>query len=192
LASDVARDHGRLDIWVNNAGIFPSRPALELTAEEWRQVMAVNLDGVFFGAQAAATHMVARGSGVILNVVSTAGFRVSQDGVAHYASSKSGLRGLTQALAREFGPHGVRVLGIAPGFTGTDAAFTELASIAAGRSQDVAVTRDDLLARYLERIPLRRVATPDDMARVALFCASGLAGYLTGSVIPVDGGYLAV
>jgi NAD(P)-dependent dehydrogenase (short-subunit alcohol dehydrogenase family) len=193
LAREVVSEHGRLDIWVNNAGIFPSRPVLEMTPDDWRRVMAVNLDGVFFGAQAAASMMVPRGRGVILNVVSTSGFRVSQDGVSHYASSKSGLRGLIQALAREFGPHGVRVLGIAPGFTSTEAAVAQLSSLAAARGEGVgSSTVEGLVDAYLQRIPLRRIAEPDDMATVALFCVSGLAGYVTGSVIPVDGGYLAV
>jgi NAD(P)-dependent dehydrogenase (short-subunit alcohol dehydrogenase family) len=192
LAQAVRAEHDRLDVWVNNAGIYPSRPALEMTPSEWRRVMAVNLDGVFFGAQAAGAVMVPQGHGVVLNVVSTSGFRVSQDGVSHYASSKSALRGLTQALAREFGPHGVRVLGIAPGFTGTEQALEGLSSIATHGGGADASARDDLLDGYLQRIPLRRIAVPDDMATVALFCVSGLAGYVTGSIIPVDGGYLAV
>ena len=164
-----------------------------MDAAQWRHVMATNVDGAFFGARAAGRVMTRAGRGVILNVVSTAGFRVSSDGVSHYSTSKWALRGLTQALAREFGPQGVRVLGVAPVFTSTDQALSALVD---PDEPDAALARqraEALVAqRYESRVPLRRIASPDDIARVALFAVSDLAGFVTGTVIPVDGGFLAV
>ncbi|GAA0570749.1 SDR family NAD(P)-dependent oxidoreductase [Actinomadura livida] len=189
LVEEILDEHGALDIWVNNAGIYPASSTLDLPAEEWRAVLAVNLDGAFYGARAAARAMVPRKRGVILNVGSTSSFRASNDGMAHYVSSKFGLRGLTQAFAKEFGPLGIRVLGIAPTATATQTLVDGAKSITAAQSD--ADSEEDLFGRYAEKIPLRRIATPDDIARVAAFCVSDLAGYVTGTVIPVDGGHLA-
>lgn len=193
LVERITRDTGRLDIWVNNAGVYPIDPALEMQTAQWRRVMDTNVDGAFFGARAAGREMTRAGRGVILNVVSTAGFRVSADGVSHYATSKWALRGLTQALAREFGPSGVRVLGIAPVFTRTDQALSTLVD-PDDPDRPGALRRAEAIVgeRYRSRVPLRRTATPDDVARVALFAVTDLAGFVTGTVIPVDGGYLAV
>lgn len=190
VANEVFARYGRLDIWVNNAGVYPVHPSLEITAAQWRQVLGLNLDGTFFGARAAARHMTSRGQGVILNVASTSAYRVTNDGVAHYAASKSGVKGLTRALAREYGPSGVRVLAIAPVLTTTESTRSSMAQVAAAQGNEI--TAEQLLRRYAETIPLRRTATADDIARVALFCVSDLASYVTGQTIPVDGGYLAV
>jgi NAD(P)-dependent dehydrogenase (short-subunit alcohol dehydrogenase family) len=189
LVEEVVDAHGALDIWVNNAGIYPASSTLDLSVEDWRAVLAVNLDGAFFGARAAARVMVPRERGVILNVGSTSSFRAANDGMAHYVSSKFGLRGLTQALAKEFGRHGIRVLGIAPTATSTQTLVAGARDIAA--AQSVETTGEELFGRYVDKIPLGRVATPDDVARVAAFCVSDLAGYVTGTIIPVDGGHLA-
>lgn len=194
VVGEVVAEHGRLDIWVNNAGVYPSKAAVDMTGDEWRQVQTINVDGSFFGAREAGRHMTKAGSGVVLNIASTSSFRVSNDGVSHYATSKHAVQGMTRALAREFGPSGVRVLGIAPVFTATSKALEGLDSVASVANQTGSdqVTQDDLIDRYATRIPLRRVATPDDMALVATFAVSGLAGYVTGTIIPVDGGFLAV
>lgn len=194
LVEQVVSQYGRLDIWINNAALQSVNLAKDMTVEQWREVMMVNVDGVFFGGRAAAVRMAEQGRGVILNIGSTAGFRVSNDGHSHYGASKSAVRGITQSLAREFGPHGVRVLGIAPVATTTETALSaiENAAAAASEASGEVVTSSDILAKYVEKIPLRRVATPDDMALVATFCVSDVAGYITGTMIPVDGGYLAV
>ena len=118
LADQALADRGRLDIWVNSAGIYPGRPLLDLSEDDWDAVVDVNLRGTFVGAREAARAMIAAGNGgVIVNVSSTAAYRAAGVGVAHYVASKFGVRGLTQSLAVELGPHGIRVLAIAPTVT---------------------------------------------------------------------------
>ncbi len=115
-AAELAtRTFGRLDVWVNNAGLYPNVELLQMTDETWDQVMDVNLRGVFSGSREAARRMIAAGrGGVIINVVSTAGFRGVAPGVSAYVASKHGVRGLTRQLAIELAPHDIRVLGVAP------------------------------------------------------------------------------
>jgi NAD(P)-dependent dehydrogenase (short-subunit alcohol dehydrogenase family) len=185
LADFAAREQGGLDIWVNNAGIYPGAPFLDMSAESWDEVLEFNLKGAFLGSREAARRMVAAGrGGVIINIGSTSSFRASTGGIAHYVASKFGLRGLTQALAVELGPHGIRVLAVAPTFTVTPGTRARRADL-----------DDDAFRQYIERTgaakPLGRVAVPDDVARVVLFCATDLAGFMTGSTLPVDGGDLA-
>jgi NAD(P)-dependent dehydrogenase (short-subunit alcohol dehydrogenase family) len=185
VADRIVEDLGSIDVWVNNAGIYPQAPVLEMTGEQWDQVVDFNLKATFLGAREAARRMVAaEHGGVVVNIASTAAFRASAPGVAHYVASKFGVRGLTQALAVELGPIGIRVLGVAATFTvtpGTRARREEL--------------DDDAYAAYVERVgarkPLRRVAVPDDVARAVLFCASDLSLLMTGSTLVVDAGDLA-
>lgn len=176
----AAGPEGGLDIWVNNAGIYPVSPVLELSSEDWHAVLRVNLDGAFYGSQAAGRAMTARGSGVIVNMSSASGFRAGGDGRTHYAASKAGVNSLTRSFARELGPAGIRVVGIAPTATRTSG----ITLIDTGS--------DEATHAYQEFLPLRRIAAPDDIARVALFCVSGLASLVTGTVIPVDAGQLAI
>ena len=175
--------HGRLDIWVNNAGVYPPTPVLELSADEWDRMLAVNLRGTFTGAREAARAMIDAGKGgVIVNVASTAAYRADAPGVAHYVASKFGVRGLTQSLAVELGPHGIRVLAVAPTVTLTPGLEAQRAPLeAAGFALDELGTR----------LPLGRVAVPDDVARVVLFCACDLSLLMTGSTLLVDAGELA-
>ena len=122
--------------------------------------------------------------GVIINVGSTSSYRASAPGMAHYVSSKFGMRGLTKALAVELGPHGIRVLGVAPTFTVTPGTRARRADL-----------DDDAYRSYLDAAgaakPLGRVGVPDDVGRVVLFCASDLAALMTGSTLAVDAGDLA-
>lgn len=185
FADRAVDHHGTIDVWVNNAGIYPNASVLDMTEAQWDEVVDFNLKGVFLGAREAARRMVAaQRGGVIVNIASTAAFRASAPGIAHYVASKFGVRGLTHALAVELGPLGIRVLGVA-------ATFTQTPGTRAGRSD----LDDTEYAAYVERIaarkPLRRVAVPDDVARVVLFCASDLSSLMTGSTIMVDAGDLA-
>jgi NAD(P)-dependent dehydrogenase (short-subunit alcohol dehydrogenase family) len=186
VADAVVRDYGRLDIWVNNAGIFPSTALLELDDAEWDAVIAVNLRGMFLGGREAGRRMrdLGRG-GVIVNLASTSGHAGFGPGFAHYTSSKHGVLGLTKALAIELGPFDVRVLAISPQLTLTE-------GITGGASEFEASGLGAVLDGLAQRTPLRRVAVPDDVARVILFAVSDLAMFLTGSNISVDGGLLAV
>jgi NAD(P)-dependent dehydrogenase (short-subunit alcohol dehydrogenase family) len=185
-AARAARELGSLDIWVNNAGIYPSTPVLELTDEDWDRVLAVNLRGSFVGAREAARQMVDAGrGGVIINIASTAGFKAAGPGVAHYVSSKHALVGLTKSLGVELGPHGIRVLGIAP-------TLIETPGIEAGGEAFRRAGLGDVIDSFAQRLPLGRVGAPDDVARVALFCASDLAMFMTGSTLLADGGDVAI
>jgi NAD(P)-dependent dehydrogenase (short-subunit alcohol dehydrogenase family) len=173
---------GGLDIWINNAGIYPTAPLLELTADQWDEVHSVNLRGAFLGVREAARAMIGQGrGGVIVTIASTASYRAEGPGVAHYVASKFGVRGLTQSLAVELGPHGIRVLAVAPTVTLTPGLEIQREGLeAAGFA----------LEELGPQLPLGRVAVPDDVARVVVFCASDLALLMTGSTLLVDAGEL--
>jgi len=181
LADTAIATTGRLDIWVNNAGVFPYQPVLEIEDDEWDRVLGINLRGTFFGAKDAALRM-APNRGVIINIASCAAFNAS-DGSngAHYVSSKHAVRGLTKSLAVELGPKGIRVVGVAPTLVDTPGARKGLE----GKGTP------DFLEQYGLALPLKRVGLPDDIARTVLFAASDLATFVTGIMIPVDGGDLA-
>jgi len=182
LAAQALAEHGRIDVWVNAAGVYPTAPLLELSDDDWTLVLDTNLRGTFVGAREAARAMVERGEGgVIVNLSSTAAFRADAPGAAHYVASKFGVRGLTKALAIELGPHGIRVLEVAPTVTLTPGLEEQREAL---RSAGFAL--DELGST----LPLGRVAVPDDVARVVLFCASGLSALMTGSTLLVDAGEL--
>jgi NAD(P)-dependent dehydrogenase (short-subunit alcohol dehydrogenase family) len=185
LAERVMEEFGSIDVWVNNAGVYPATPALEMTASQWNDVVDYNLRGVFLCAREAAKCMTRSGrGGVIINVSSTAAFRASGAGMAHYVSSKFGVRGLTKALAVEFAPHDIRVLEVAPTFIDTPGTRA--------RRQDLDdFAYQQLLKETGARKLLGRVGVPDDVARVVLFCASDLSVLMTGSTLAVDAGELA-
>jgi NAD(P)-dependent dehydrogenase (short-subunit alcohol dehydrogenase family) len=174
---DCVELFGNIDIWVNNAGIAPRASALEISDAEWDKVLDVNLRGALIGAKCAARAMMARGSGgVIVNIASSTVYRVSAN-PAHYRVSKAGLVALTQSLAVELGPFGIRVLAIAPTLTATPAVqHLRSTGLAAGLDQ------------FIRRLPLKRIATPDEVARVVLFAVSDMAAFMTGSILTVDGG----
>lgn len=168
---------GGLDILVNNAGIIHREDSTDLPLEDWRRVLSVNLDAVWLLSQAAGRLMVAQGSGKIVIVSSVLG---AQGGlrVPAYASSKHAVLGLTKALCNEWAAHGVNVNAIAPGYTATD---------------NTQALRDDpdRSRSLLERIPAGRFAEPHEIAGAAVFLASDAAAYCHGSVVTVDGGWLA-
>ena len=180
-AADLAVTQlGDLDIWVNNAGIFPRASLLDMSDADWDQVLDVNLRGAFIGCREAARKMIAADhGGVLINIVSTAGFRGVRADIAHYVASKHGVRGLTRQLALELAPKGIRVLGVAPTLIVTEGVI---------ESQEKTSNRGGEI--HVVHAPLGRVGVPDDIARVALFCASDLSLYMTGSTLIVDAGEL--
>lgn len=179
----VDGDVARL-VWVNSAGIYPSHRFDALEDEHWRLVLGVNLDGSFHGAKAAvAIGDERRIGGVIVNVSSVAGSRAGYPpGIAHYVSSKHAVEGLTKALAVELGPRGWRVVAVAPGTVVTDGLVERFGPAGGDDDPYLALTR---------RMPIRRPALADDVARVVLFLASDAAAMVTGCTLPVDGGQLA-
>lgn len=179
VADHAISELGGLDIWVNNAGIYPWRPLLEMTDDIWDQVMAVNLRGVFLGAREAARRMIAANrGGVIVNLSSLAGFTGIGPGQAAYSTSKHGVVGATRQMALELAPQNIRVLGVAPTFCKTERSAAALAANPdAGKLIPMTVGSK-----------LGRVGVPDDVARVVLFCASDLSIFMTGSTLLVDAG----
>jgi NAD(P)-dependent dehydrogenase (short-subunit alcohol dehydrogenase family) len=186
LADRAVDEFGRIDIWVNNAGIVPSVPLLELTDADWDRVLTVNLRGTFIGAREAGRRMVQAGQGgVIINIASLAGISAYGPGFAHYTSSKHGVVGLTKSLAVELGPHNIRVLAVAPTLTATP-------GLEEGLTAYKAAGLGGVLEQMAAKAPLRRTAVPDDIARVVLFCATDLAMLMTGSTVLADAGDVAV
>jgi NAD(P)-dependent dehydrogenase (short-subunit alcohol dehydrogenase family) len=182
-AADLAIEtFGGIDIWVNNAGIFPSVRITEMTDELWDQVLAVNTRGTFVGSREAAARMIAaeRG-GVIVNIASTAAFKGVAPGMAAYVSSKHAVRGMTKQMALELAPNGIRVLGVAPTYC-----VTEGNQIAASQNPQRSNTAKEITAMLNSR--LGRVGVPDDIARAVLFCASDMSIFMTGSTLLADAG----
>lgn len=182
--AEVIEKHGRLDILVNNAGITIDKTVARMTDADWNGVLAVNLSGAFFLAQAALTHMLERGSGRIVNVSSIIG-EIGNIGQANYAASKSELFGLTKTLAREAAFQlarsgkltddglGVTVNTVTPGFVSTEM---------------VEAVPEKVLDRIKSSIPVRRLARPEEIARVVHFLAADASSYITGQVWGVNGG----
>lgn len=167
---------GGLDIAVNNAGAFGGMgPTTQVSAEGWREAVEVNLSGAFFGAKHQIPAMLARGEGSLLFTSSFVGHTVGFPGVAAYAASKSGVIGLVQSLAAEFGPQGLRVNAVLPG--GTD---TPLA-----RQMNATTEARDAVAQLHA---LKRMASPEEIAQAIVFLASPAASFVTGTAMRVDGG----
>lgn len=175
---------GGIDIWVNNAGIFPSQSLLEMSDETWEQVFAVNTRGVRNGAREAARRM--NDGGVVVNIVSTAGFRGTAPGLSAYVASKHAARGLTKQLALELAPRGIRVLGVAPSYVPTEGNL----AMAAAAIEQMAAAGIDLsnVPTAMTQSLIGRQGVPDDIARVVLFCASDLSMIMTGSTLLADAG----
>ena len=163
---------GRLDILVCNAGIWKGAPIERMSEAEWDEMIDVNLKGTYLASRHAIPHMIAAGSGAIVNISSTAGQR-GEAGHAHYAASKGGMIAWTKSLAAELAEHGIRVNCVAPGWVHTDMA-------------EEALARDG--ETIFATIPLRRAGRPEEIAAAACFLASDLASYITGEIVNVNGG----
>jgi NAD(P)-dependent dehydrogenase (short-subunit alcohol dehydrogenase family) len=168
---------GGLDILINNAGFENVRPSFDVDEALWESILSTNLKGAFFCAQAAGRVMAGSGGGAIVNLCSLTSY-VGIPTATPYGASKSGLLGVTRALATEWAPHNIRVNAIAPGYfrTAMTEAFYE---------------NEDWQTRMLDKIPQRRFGGEGDIGGVAVFLCSDAAAYVTGHCIPVDGGYLA-
>jgi len=173
----VFDEFGRIDILINNAGTIRRTPAVDFSEEDWATVLEVNLSSVFRLSQAAGRHMIEQGSGKIVNIASLLSF---QGGITvpAYTASKSGVAGLTKALANEWAKFNVNVNAIAPGYISTD-------NTAALRSDE---TRN---RQILERIPAGRWGKPDDLAGAAVFLSSAASDYMQGHLLVVDGRWMA-
>ena len=179
LANAAVERFGRLDIVVNCAGLYPSGAALDLNEAHWDQLLDVNLKGAMAVSQACGQRMRDLGAGgAIVNIASIQGLR-PKPGKAAYAASKAGLIALTQVLAQELGPHGIRANALAPG-----PVLTEGAAAAGARLADAEAAR----AAYASRLPLGRFGTPEEIAVAAHFLASPAAGWITGATLVIDGG----
>jgi 3-oxoacyl-[acyl-carrier protein] reductase len=166
--------HGRLDILVQNAGIYPWTLIENIEPEEWDSVLAVNLKGTYLAARAALAPMKARGYGRMIFTSSITGPRVTSPGHGHYSASKAGINGFIKAAALEFAGYGVTVNGVEPGNILTE-------GVQEGRSAAFIKSMADM-------VPLGRLGTPRDVANAVVFLASDDASYITGTTIIVDGG----
>ncbi len=181
LADDVMSATGRIDILVNNAGGVLGqigRPLEEVSPGEWQEIFDVNVSGAFFLSQAVAPSMKAARRGSIINISSGAGLGISLTGIQAYASAKAAQIGLTRQLAHELGPWGITVNNIAPGFVRSNPT-TERQWEAYGEEGQRALVAS---------VALKRLGSPDDIAHAVLFFASDYARWITGQVLPVDGG----
>ncbi|MEU6559329.1 SDR family NAD(P)-dependent oxidoreductase [Nocardia nova] len=174
IAAAVVRGDGRIDTWTNTVGYFkPTSTLAELTVEHWRRSMEINLFGTFVCAKAAAETMMAQGTGSIINVASGAGLRARVP--IDYSTAKAAVIHLSRSLALQLAGTGVRVNSVAPGYTKTQ--------MTGFLTEDAAA-----LAAFVERVPVRRLAEPDEIANVLTFIHSPAASFMTGSVVGADGG----
>ena len=172
LIKRVKADHGSIDVIVNNAGILQDQTLEKMDEEEFDKVIQVNMRGVYLCTKYAAEVMREQGSGVILNASSVVA-RFGNFGQTNYVASKAGLEGMTKVWARELGKHGIRVNAVAPGFIKTD--------MIAGMPEKIIKMMED-------KVPLKRWGKPEDVADLYCFLASDEASYISGVILPVDGG----
>ena len=180
LVSETLKKFGKIDILVNNAGICPAQPFLEIPEQNFQKVIDVNLKGYFLMAQACAKEMAKQKSGAIVNIASIAMGQIGIGfaGLSHYCASKGGIVAMSEAIALELAPLGIRVNCIAPGAIDTPMARGVL-------------TDPKVLEATLAMVPLKRMGKPEEISNVVLFLASDESSYMTGSTIVVDGGWVA-
>jgi galactitol 2-dehydrogenase (L-tagatose-forming) len=178
-ADAIVAEHGKIDVLINSAGIGRLNSALHTPDDEWRAVIDVNLNGLFWCCRAFGRHMVAQGSGSIINLGSMSGFIVNRPQTApSYLASKGAVHLLTKALAAEWAKSGVRVNALAPGYIGTE-------MIQKMRE------RPELFNAWLDMTPMGRIGEPPEVAAAVLYLATAASSYVTGSILSIDGGYTA-
>ena len=171
---------GRIDGLVNNAGIFRAADFLEVTEEDWDAVIEVNLKGAFLAGQAAARQMVAQGGGGAIVNMSSVNGSMAIASIASYNASKGGINQLTRAMALALADHGIRVNAAAPGTIATELA------------REAVLTSEEARLRILGRTPMKRLGEPEEVADVVAFLLSDAARYMTGEIVHVDGGRMAL
>jgi NAD(P)-dependent dehydrogenase (short-subunit alcohol dehydrogenase family) len=178
MVAEGMKHFGRIDALVNNAGLYPTTPLLDLSEQEWDRVLDTNLKGPFMCSKAVVREMIAQKvKGHIVNIGSAASL-INRPGTAHYASSKAGMNALTKVLAIELAPHGIKVNCVLPGLIMTEGLQSHIKSTSPSEHQT-----------KLDRIPLGFEGDPRDIAKAALHLMSDEANYTTGSLLVVDGGY---
>jgi meso-butanediol dehydrogenase/(S,S)-butanediol dehydrogenase/diacetyl reductase len=170
---DTVARFGKLDVLVNNAGIAIFGPFAQTTTQDWRKVMATDLDSVYFACREALPHLL-KTKGSIVNLSSASGLG-GDWGLSAYTAAKGAITNFTRSLALEYGSRGVRINAVAPSLTSTDA------------TADL-VKSEAVLAAFLDRLPIGRAATPDEVAGVIAFLASEDAIFINGVILPIDGG----
>lgn len=183
LVSYCKDELGGLDIFVNNAGIYPSNPISQMTTDQFEKVINVNLRSVFLTTKYASEVMKDAGGGKIINISSIDALHPSMIGLAHYDASKHGVWGFTKNAALELSQYNISVNALAPG--GITTAGTEAASQGASKEQ-----LEEASKAFMAKIPMHRMGEPDDIGKVVLFMASDMSSYMTGSQVVVDGGAL--
>ena len=173
LVADTITQFGKLDVLVNNAGFAIFGPFAQTTTQDWRKIMATDLDAVYFACREALPHLL-KTQGCVVNLSSTSGL-VGDWGMSAYNAAKGGVTNFTRALALEYGARGVRINAVAPSLTTTEATAQLEKSEA-------------VMAAFLDRLPIGRAATPDDIAGVIAFLASEDARFVNGAILSVDGG----
>lgn len=186
MVREAVKTYGSIDILVNNAGIYPSIPVHQMTLIDFEKVLKVNLEGVFLTTKYVSEQMIQQGTGgKIINITSIDALHPSMIGLAHYDASKHGVWGFTKNVALELAPHKIWVNAIAPGGILTPGVQRQQAPVI-----DPKVDMAKVMDAFLNKIPMHRMGEPDDIGKVALFLASDMSSYITGTQIVVDGGVL--
>lgn len=181
IADAALQAFGRIDVLHNNVGIVPSGSTEELSPVDWRRGFEVNLTGMWMTCKHVLPHLRRQGQGAIVNISSMAGLLAGGDAIA-YSTSKAAVHAMTRSLALQYAPHGVRVNAIAPGMMDTPMGVDAVA-------RSTGVARDGVAAQRAAMVPMGHQGTSDDVAAASLFLASDEAGFITGVVLPVDGGF---
>ncbi|MFZ2621082.1 MAG: SDR family NAD(P)-dependent oxidoreductase [Minisyncoccia bacterium] len=178
----TVKTYGGIDILVNNAGIYPTIPMMQMKLDDFEKIIHVNLRSAFLFTKAVAEVMIHQGrGGKIINITSIDALHPSSIGLSVYDASKHGLWGFTKNSALELAPYGISINAVAPGGITTPGT---------GANMPMSKEMEEILKKFSQKIPMKRMGVPDDIGKVTLFLASGLSDYMTGSQVVVDGGVL--